>query len=139
MSERVKLQNSYDPTKELTVKLSASYIAGIEAVFMDYVTKMENPGNIKPMIEKFEKYIEDPEGTLKNDPFTQSELHFYTLYSLIELFKAAAYAQGANIEVKATVAQDDISALLKASIDGDSDEMRKINDRINKDIESQLS
>jgi hypothetical protein len=139
MSERVKLQNSYDPTKELTVKLSASYIAGVEAVFMDYVTKMENPGNIKPMIEKFEKYIEDPEGTLKNNPFTQSELHFYTLYSLIELFKAAAYAQGANIDVNATVAQDDISALLKASLEGDSDEMRKINDRINKDIESQLS
>jgi hypothetical protein len=55
------------------------------------------------------------------------------------LFKAAAYAQGANVEVNATVAQDDISALLKASLEGDSDEMRKINDKINKDIESQLS
>ena len=137
--ERVKLQNAYDPTKDLTVKVSASYIQGIESVFLHYVTRMENPAMIKPLIEKFERYIEDPEKVMKEEPFTQEELHIYTLYSLIELFKAHAYEQGANIEVNATVSKSDVDALLKASVEGDYDKMREINSKIDEDVRSQLS
>ncbi len=136
--ERVKLNNSYDPSKDLTITLSASYITGIENVFLHYVTQMENPAMIKPIVEKFERYIENPEKVMKDEPFDESELRFYTLYSLIEMLKAAAYEQGANVEINATVSRSDIDDLLKASVDGDYEKMKEINQKIQTDLESQL-
>ena len=76
---------------------------------------------------------------MKEEPFNESELRFYTLYSLIELFKAAAYEQGANVEVNATVSREDIDKLLKASIDGDTDTMKEINEKIQSEVNTQLS
>lgn len=137
--ERIKLPNTYDPTKDLKVTLSAAYISGVENVLLHYITQMENPAMIKPLIEKFERYIEDPEKVMKEEPFNESELRFYTLYSLIELFKAAAYEQGANVEVNATVSREDIDKLLKASIDGDTDTMKEINEKIQSEVNTQLS
>lgn len=137
--ERVKLQNSYDPTKDLNITLSASYITGIENVFLHYVTQMENPAMIKPLVEKFERYIVNPDKVMKEEPFDENELRFYTLYSLIEMLKAAAYEQGANVEVNATVSREDINELLKASVDGDFDKMQELNKKIQQDVDSQLS
>lgn len=135
MSEdKIDISDAIDFTKTITdISISASYIFGLEHLMVHYITNMDNPGIIKPMFEKFDSIIKG-EFDVESNPLNEQELHLYTLFSLQQLFRAKAYEQGHDIKVNKTVSKNLVDKLLKATLEGDLEEIKKLNEEIQKDL-----
>lgn len=135
--EKIPVRDVIDHTKEITgINLSASYVNALEQLLMYFIMKLDNPAESKPMFEKFERYV-SKEGLDFQETFSEEEIHMYTIFSLQQLFKAKAYEQGHNIEINATVDKSDVEALLKATMEGNFDEVSRINEKMSKSLAEQ--
>lgn len=140
MSEdRVQLEDSFDYSKDITdITLNTNYILGLQQVLLYQVENLTNPIDTKIIFEKFDKYTKGEYDVDKN-PFSTEEMNLYTVFSLYQILKFKAYEQNLNIKVEATIAQKDIDDMLEATINGDMDKVKEINERMQEDINSQLS
>ncbi len=140
MSEdRVQLADTFDYSKDITdITLNTNYILGLQQVILYQVENLTNPADAKIMFEKFDKYI-NGEYNVEENPFSSEEMNLYTTFSLYQLLKLKAYEQGLNIKVEATISQKDIDQMLEATISGDMDKVKEINEKMQEDIKSQLS
>lgn len=136
MSEKIKLQDSFDPKAIINdISISTTYIFALEELMIHYILNMENPQDVKTIYKKFEDYVTN-KLDIDKDPFTRTERNLYTIYSLQQLFRAKAYEQGLNMKVKGTVSKDTLEELLKATIDGDMDKLKSLNEKMKIEIES---
>jgi len=135
MSEdKIDIGDGIDFTKTITdISISTSYIFGLEQLMVHYISNMDNPGIIKSMFEKFDSIIKGKFDVVSN-PLNEQELHLYTLFSLQQLFRAKAYEQGHDIKIDKAVSKDLVEKLLKATLEGNLDEIKKINEEIQKDL-----
>lgn len=139
MGEQIQINDTFDFTKDIKdITLNATYIFALEQLMMFYISNMENPADVKPIIQKFESYVKG-EYDIQKNPFTEIESHLYTIFSLQQLLRAKAYEQGLNIKVNATLEKDLIEELLKATLENDNEKVKEIHIKMQKQIESQLS
>ena len=135
--EKLPVKDVIDHTKEITgINLSASYVHALEQLLMYFIMKLDNPADSKPMFQKFERYVSS-EGLDFKEIFSEEEIHMYTIFSLQQLFRAKAYEQGHNIKIDATINKSDIEALLKATIEGNFDEVKNINQKMSESLAEQ--
>jgi hypothetical protein len=130
--EKIPVKDVIDHTKEITgINLSAAYVSALERLLMYFIMKLDNPAECKPMFEKFERYV-SVEGLNFEENFNEEEIHMYTIFSLQQLFKAKAYEQGHNVKINATIDKSDVESLLKATMEGNFDDVRRINEKMQK-------
>ncbi len=132
--ETVDIGDGIDFTKTITdISISTSYIFGLEQLMVHYITNMDNPAIIKPMFEKFDSIIKG-EYDVESNPLNEQELHLYTLFSLQQLFRSKAYEQGHDIKINKTISKKLVDELLKATIEGDHEKIKELNDEIQKEL-----
>jgi len=137
--ERIPLDDTFDFSKNITnISVSTNYILGLQQLMLYLIESLPNPASVKQIFEKFELYIEG-KYDIEKTPFSNEEMHLYTIYSLYSLFKGRAYEQGLNVKVNATLNQKDVEEILEAAIKGDTDKIKELNEKMQKDLESQLS
>ncbi len=137
-NDSIKVRDGFDPTKVIeNLRLSTTYITGLEQILIKYVVELENPTDAKRIFKKFEDYVEGKLDVDKN-PFTEDEANMYTIFSLAQYLKAKAYEQGLNVKVDAQVKKEDIVNILDATMKGDFDKVKELNNKMQEDIQSQL-
>ena len=86
--ERVALNDTIDYTKMLTeLSIGSSYIFALEQLMMYHIIRLDNPGETPLIFAKFEKYVTG-EIDLEKDPWTEIEMHLFTIFSLQQMLKA---------------------------------------------------
>lgn len=139
MSDQINIQDTYDFSKDIKdISLSTTYIYALEQLLVYFMTRSDNPGGMLTTFKKFEAYIKD-ELNIEENPFTEEEAHLYTIFSLQQLLKAKAYDQGLNVKVNATIDQALVQELLEAAASGDFNKFSEINEKMNAQVQDQLS
>jgi len=136
MSEKIKLQDTFDPNSKIeNITLSATYIFALEELMMDYIMGMDEPDQVKKMYKKFEDYVKG-DIDIDANPFSKEERHLYTIFSLQQLLRAKAYEQGLNVKVKGTVSKETLAELMKATVENDTEALKKINKKLKEELET---
>lgn len=137
--ERVALHDSIDYTKMLTdLTIGTSYIFALEQLMMYHIIRLDNPGDSPLIFAKFEKYIKG-EIDLAKDPWSEIEMHLFTIFSLQQMLKARAHQMGFNIKNTATLDQGLVDELMTATFKQDADKIKEINVKIEESIKEQQS
>ena len=125
--ERVALHDTIDYTKMLTeLSIGSSYIFALEQLMMYHIMRLDNPGESPLIFAKFEKYVLG-EADLEADPWSEIEMHLFTIFSLQQMLKARAYQMGFNTKNEATLDQDLVDELMTATFKQDADKINEIN------------
>ena len=139
--ERVALHDTIDYNKMLSdINIGTSYILALEKLLMYHIIQLEDPATSPTIFAKFEKYM-NGEMDLETDPWSEVEMHLFTIFSLQQMLKARAIQMGFSIKNEATLDQDLVDELMLAtfSAEQDQEKITEINERIEKSIKEQQS
>ena len=137
--ERVALHDSIDYTKMLTeLSVGSSYIFALEQLMMYHIIRLDNPGDSPLIFAKFEKYIKG-EVDLEKDPWSEIEMHLFTIFSLQQMLKARAHQMGFNTKNTATLDPDLVDELTTATLLNNVDKVAELNKKIEESIKEQQS
>ena len=137
--ERVALHDSIDYTKMLTeLSVGSSYIFALEQLMMYHIIRLDNPGDSPLIFAKFEKYITG-EVDLEKDPWSEVEMHLFTIFSLQQMLKARAHQMGFNTKNTATLDPDLVDELTTATLLNNVDKVAELNKKIEESIKEQQS
>tara|TARA_R110002153_G_scaffold179359_1_gene332741 strand:- start:1543 stop:1971 length:429 start_codon:yes stop_codon:yes gene_type:complete len=138
--ERVALNDTIDYTKMLTeLSIGSSYIFALEQLMMYHIIRLDNPGETPLIFAKFEKYVTG-EIDLEKDPWTEIEMHLFTIFSLQQMLKARAHQMGFTTKNAATLDPDLVDELTTATLSNNVEKVAELNEKIEKSIkEQQLS
>tara|TARA_R110000851_G_scaffold124144_2_gene254269 strand:- start:1131 stop:1559 length:429 start_codon:yes stop_codon:yes gene_type:complete len=137
--ERVALHDSIDYTKMLTeLSVGSSYIFALEQLMMYHIIRLDNPGDSPLIFAKFEKYIKG-EVDLEKDPWSEVEMHLFTIFSLQQMLKARAHQMGFNTKNTATLDPDLVDELTTATLLNNVDKVAELNKKIEESIKEQQS
>ena len=137
--ERVALHDTIDYTKMLTdLNIGTSYIFALEQLLMYHIIRLDNPADSPLIFAKFEKYVKG-EIDLKTEPWSEIEMHLFTIFSLQQMLKARAHQMGFNTKNNATLDQALVDELMTATLTNNVDKIAEINERIEASIKEQQS
>ena len=127
MSEKLKLNNTYDLTKNITgLEINTGFILGLDAILMHYITEIiEDPKTLPQTFQKFEDIItgkHDDENPVELDLF---ERHMYTLFAIQQLLKAKAHEQGLEVPLETQATKEDLQEYMDATLNNDLEKAAK--------------
>ncbi len=127
MSEKLKLTNTYDLTKNITgLEINTGFILGLDAILMHYITEIiEDPKTLPETFQKFENIItgkHDDENPVELDLF---ERHMYTLFAIQQLLKAKAHEQGLEVPLETQATKEDLQEYMDATLNNDLEKAAK--------------
>ena len=135
--ERISLRDTIDYSKMLTnVNIGSSYIFALEQFMLYHIMRLDDPGESKVMFKKFEDYVLG-KIDLEKDPWTELEMHLFTIFSLQQMLKIKAIEMGFSTKNKATLDPDLVDELMKATFEGKTDKLNEINQKIEESIKEQ--
>ena len=137
--ERIALQDSIDYTKMLTdLSIGSSYIFALEQLMMYHIIRLDNPAESPVIFAKFEKYITG-EIDLEKDPWSEIEMHLFTIFSLQQMLKARAHQMGFTTKHTATLDPDLVDELTTAVLTNNIEKTAELNAKIEESIKEQQS
>mgnify|MGYP001024982120 FL=1 len=105
---------TYDTTKNLVADINPAFISGLQAIYGRYLLEFyPDASKFGILIQDFNETIMEPEkAKLKNRQFTPIESELYTLYSIINIFKAFAKEQGLEQYEDLKVTENDFAKVV---------------------------
>lgn len=127
MSEKLKLNNTYDLTKNITgLEINTGFILGLDAILMHYIANIiEDPTTLPQTFQKFEDIItgkHTDENPVELDLF---ERHMYTLFAIQQLLKAKAHEQGLEVPLETEATKEDLQEYMDATLNNDLEKAAK--------------
>jgi len=133
MSEKIKIGNSYDLSKNITgIEINPGFILGLENVIIRYITQIhEDPAALVSLFKKFTKVIT---GELSPEEANLNEIEseIYTLFAIQQVLKAYAHNQGLVKDSDVQIEKVVVEELLSEFSQGNMDKVKEITETISK-------
>ena len=105
---------TYDTSKNMKCEINPAFIVGLQSIYGRYLTEFyPDTSQFGVLITDFNELIMDPDkAKKKNRKFTPIESELYTLYSIINIFKAFAKEQGLEQYEDLKVTEEDFAKVV---------------------------
>lgn len=138
MSEKINVAPKWDTTKNIeNITINPGYIYAFQDILLHYInTVIPKPEDVGPIIRKCGDVISG-KIPLEDAKFEWYEQHMYAIYSLLELLRYEATEQGLAIKDDRTIDKEDLRKLTEAVIQGQTDLVKELEEKITADVNSQ--
>ena len=138
MSEKINVAPKWDTTKNIeNLTINPGYIYAFQDILLHYInTVIPKPEDVGPIIRKCGDVISG-KIPLEDAKFEWYEQHMYAIYSLLELLRYEATEQGLAIKDDRTIDKEDLRKLTEAVIQGQTDLVKELEEKITADVNSQ--
>ena len=138
MSEKINVAPKWDTTKNIeNITINPGYIYAFQDILLHYInTVIPKPEDVGTIIRKCGDVISG-KIALEDAKFEWYEQHMYAIYSLLELLRYEATEQGLAIKDDRTIDKEDLRKLTEAVIQGQTDLVKELEEKITADVNSQ--